>query len=215
MMRQEFFQTIFFMVMLTFFLTWPVSAYSREAVTLYDTGHALIASGNYTDAVLAFDHATAIEPGYFEAWNEKADALNRAKQYNDALEASDQAVLINPNYVQGWINRGYILYNLGRYDDELKAYERAIEIDPTSAEAWFNRGYALAAMSWYDEAIQSFDRVAELNYSYPNLQANRHIAEKNRDASTPFIVKYAPWLTLFCFFIIGFSWWIHRKRKNT
>ena len=95
---------------------------------LYDTGHALIASGNYTDAVLAFDHATAIEPGYFEAWNEKADALNRAKQYNDALEASDQTVLINPNYVQGWINRGYILYNLGRYDDELKAYERARSI---------------------------------------------------------------------------------------
>jgi len=174
----------------------------------------LIASVNYTDAVHAFDHATAIDPGYFEAWNEKADGLNRAQQYNDALVASDQALALNPHHVAKWIDRGYVLYNLGQYADEVKAYERAIEIDPASAEAWFNRGYALAGVGRYDEAIQSFDRVAELNPGFPNLQANCHIAEKNRDASTPFIVKYAPWLTLLCFFIIGFSWRIQRKRKN-
>jgi tetratricopeptide (TPR) repeat protein len=212
--RKDLFLPIVVTVLLALLLTLPVSAYSREAVILYDTGHTLIGAGNYTDAVFALDRAIAIEPGFFEAWNEKADALNRAQQYNDALRASDQALSINPDYVQGLINRGYILYNTGQYEDEMKAYERAIEIDPTSAEAWFNQGYALAGMGRYDEAIRSFDHVAELDPMYPNLQANRDIAVKNRNASTPFVVRYAPALALFCFLIFGFGWWIYSKRKR-
>jgi tetratricopeptide (TPR) repeat protein len=196
------------------FLISQISAYSPDAVGLYDAGQVLISSGNYTDAVYAFDRAIAIEPGFFEAWNEKADALNRAHRYSDALNASDHSLALNQTYVAGWINRGYILYNLGKYEDEITAYETAIAIDPKSPEAWFNKGYALAAMGRYDEAIRSFDRVAELNPMYPNLQANRDIAVRNRNASTPFVVRYSPWLALVCFIIVGYGWRVYNKRQR-
>jgi tetratricopeptide (TPR) repeat protein len=213
-LKEELLLPIVLLLLPAFFLIFPVSAYPNEAVILYDTGHMLILSGNYTDAVRTFDRAIAIEPRFFEAWNGKADALNRAQQYNDALIASDHALALNHDYVAGWINRGYILYNLGLYEDEMKAYETAIGIDPESPEAWFNRGYALAAMGRYDEAIRSFDRVAELNPMYPNLQANRDIAVKDRNASTPFVLRYGPWLALICFTILGSGWWVYRKRKK-
>lgn len=172
----------------------PAAAYAPQAVSSYETGAELVRVGDYTGAMKAFDAAIALEPSYFEAWNGKADAFNRQQKYPEALNASDTALAISPAYARGWINRGYILYNLGRYDEELAAYERAAAIDPGNADAWFNRGYALAGSGQYDEAIRSFDRVAEINPGYPNLEANRRIAEKNREAATPFVVRYAVWI---------------------
>jgi len=160
----------------------PAIAYSSEATAFFEQGNTLLNYKNYTEANNAYDKAITLEPGYFEAWNGKADALNRAQQFTDALVASDQALKLKPDYGEGWINRGVILYNLGRYDEELKAYETAIAIDPASSKAWFFKGYSLAGMQRYDEAIAAFDKVGALDPSYPNLAANKRIAEQSRDA---------------------------------
>ncbi len=206
--------SLFHFMVIALLLPLPVSAaYSPSAVSLFTTGTLLIENGNYTGAIGAFDQAIAFEPGYYEAWNAKADALNRNKQYADALAASGQSLALNPEYGKGWINRGYILYNLGRYDEEIKAYEQAIALDPENADAWFNRGYALAGMGDYDEAILSFDHVARIKPEYPNLAANRRIAEKNRDAATPFYVRYAVWLALAGLVVFCTGAWVY-IRKN-
>lgn len=183
----------------------PVSAYSDEAVAWYTQGNALLQSGNFTEAVAAYDHATMLDPQYYEASNAKADALNRNGTFVAALAASDQSLAINPNYVTGWINRGQILYNIGYvyedqfhnmtkadeyYNYQLQAFNKAIELDPNNADAWFNMAYALAGMKRYDEAIDAFDKVRALNPGYPNLAKNREIAVNLRDASIPFYVKY-------------------------
>jgi len=192
----------------------PVTAYNGEAANWYNQGIALTASGNYTEAVQAFDHAISLEPAYYEAWNGKADALNRAHRVKDALAASDQVIALNSSYAKGWINRGYILYNLGRYNDELSAYERAIEIDPTNAEAWFNKGYSLGGMGRWDEALRVFDRVQALDPSYPNLAANQQIARQNLDASTPFYIKNAPAIAVVVILTIGAVLWFRAVRKK-
>jgi len=162
----------------------PVSAYSADAVVLFEQGNTFVKNKNYTEAIQAYDKAITLEPAYFEAWNGKADALNRYQQYAMALEASDRVLALKPDYVPGWINRGYVLYNLGRYDEELKAYETAITLDPASPAAWFNKGYSLAGMKRYDEAISAFNQVQVLDPTYPNLAANKQIAEQYRNASS-------------------------------
>ena len=166
---------------------YAVSAFPRlptrvDATGFFEQGNAFVNNKNYTEAINAYEKAIAIEPDYFEAWNGKADAHNRAQQFTEALVASDQALKIKPDYVQGWINRGVILYNLGRYDEELKAYETAIAIDPASPKAWFYKGYSLAGLKRYDEAIAAFDKVETLDPTYPNLAGNKRIAEQSRDA---------------------------------
>jgi tetratricopeptide (TPR) repeat protein len=162
----------------------PVSAYSADAIVLFEQGNAFMKNKNYSEALRVYNNAITLEPDYFEAWNGKADALNRAQKFNESLEASDRVLVLKPDYVPGWINRGYILYNLGRYDEELKAYETAITLDPASPAAWFNKGYSLAGMKRYDEAIAAFNKVRALDPTYPNLAGNIRIAEQNRNATT-------------------------------
>jgi tetratricopeptide (TPR) repeat protein len=207
--------TLMFALGVFAFAVCPACAYSSDAVVAYQQGLSLIDVGNYTGAVQAFDYAIALEPTYFEAWNGKADAFNRAAQFTDALNASDQALAINPQYVMGWINHGYILYNLGRYQEELEAYDRAIAIDPNNATAWFDKGYALGGdeKKW-DEALQAFSKVQALDPNYPNLQANINIAQQNLDASTPLYVKYAPAIVATVVIVAGAGFWLYAVRKK-
>ena len=205
----------FILFLVAFSLILPASsAYSATAESYYTSGLGLINSRNYTEAVNAFDAAIALEPGYYEAWNAKADALNRNRQYADALESSNRSLAINPGYIQGWINRGYILYNLGRYDDELAAYNQAITIDPDNATAWFDKGYALAARGKYDDALQAFDKVAAIDPNYPYLEGNRQTVEKYRNATTPFIYRYATWIVLAAAVIAVIGIWLYGLRKK-
>ncbi len=208
-------QAFFSLILLSCIVCIPVSAYSSEAVQWYSQGNVSLGAKNYSQAVEAYDHAITIDPGYFEAWNAKADALNRAGNYTGALAASDQAIRLKPDYVRGWINRGFILYNLGRYDDELKAYQTAVSIDPSSPDGWFNIGYSLAGMKRYDEAIAAFDKVGTLDPAYPNLAANRRIAEQYRDSSTPIYLRYWPALAGIIVFVTGtIIWYFALRKKN-
>jgi tetratricopeptide (TPR) repeat protein len=177
-------RTALFLGMLVSCISIPVSAYSADAIGLFEQGNAFMKNKTYAEALRVYDKAISIEPEYFEAWNGKADALNRVQQFDEALKASDRVLIIKSDYVPGWINRGYILYNLGRYDEELKAYETAVTLDPASSEAWFNIGYSLAGMKRYDEAIAAFNKVETLDPTYPNLAGNKQIVEQYRNATS-------------------------------
>jgi len=208
----------------------PAMAYSDNAVQLFDEGNQYLAAKNYTRAVTAFDQAIALEPTYYEAWDRKADALNRAGEFSDALAASTQAIGIHPNYADGWINRGQILYNIGYYYEDqqqnpakaqeyytqqLLAFEKATEIEPGNPEAWFNKGYALAGMKRYDEAIAAFDRVQALDPAYPNLALSQKQARVLRDAATPVYVRYAvPIIGIVTIAAILAGWYLHSRKRS-
>jgi len=191
------------------------SASGDDAASLVAQGNALLKTRNYTEALDAYNQAIALDKGSFDAWNGKADVLNRAGNFNQALAASDSALALEPKNPQGWINRGYILYNLGRYDDELKAYETAISLDPNNADAWFNKGYSLAGMKRYDESLAAFDRVQQLKPDYPNLAANRKIAEQLKTAEVPVYVQYGPVIAGALLLIAAVTgYFLYRKRTG-
>ncbi len=193
--RIQMFMPVLLLLALSLFCI-TVSASSANAADLVIQGDLLVRIGNYSEALTVYNQAISLDPDNFNAWNGKADALNRAHEFTEALAASDSALAIEPSSAPLWINRGYILYNLGRYDDELKAYETAISLEPGNAQAWFNKGYSLAGMKRYDEAIAAFDRVQSLQPDYPNLAANRRIAEQLRDAGIPVYTRYLPVLAV-------------------
>ena len=219
-----------FVCIILLILCTPVLAYSGEATGWYEQGNALLAADNLTGAIAAYDRAIALEPSYFEAWDAKADALNRNGQFSDAKDASAQALAINPGYAKGWINRGQILYNIGMvyedqkgdltsaneyYNQQLLAFDKAITLDPGNADAWFNKAFALAGLKRYDEAIAAFDKVRELNPDYPKLAQNRQIAVQLRDQATPVYVKYAPVLVGAGVVIAGILvWFIFLREKE-
>jgi tetratricopeptide (TPR) repeat protein len=232
MKSYNFRKTAFIFLLACFLFCIPVIAYTDEAVRSFTLGNSFVESENYTSATEAYDQAILLEPGYYEAWNGKADALNRAGQFSDALAASSRALEFNPDYVTGWINRGQILYNIGYYyedqannpekaeeyyREQLLAFEKAVQLEPANAEAWFNKGYALAGMKRYDEAITAFDTVKELDPKYPNLQLSRNQAQALLEATTPVHVRYAVPLTGIILFLIiagGIFWWVRSGNQS-
>ncbi|NLD57936.1 MAG: tetratricopeptide repeat protein, partial [Methanomicrobiales archaeon] len=194
-----------FLVLLTLICI-PTAAYSEEATRAFDEGTDLMIAEDYSGAIASFDRAISLEPRYFEAWDKKADALNRAGELSEAKKVSEKSLEINPDYVRGWINRGQILYNIGYYYEDvvgdqkkaeeyyleqLLAFEQAVQLEPGNAEAHFNRGYALAGMKRYDEALAEFERVRSLDPTYPNLALSEKQARVLRDAATPWYMQYA------------------------
>ncbi len=221
---------IILIVLSAFFIIFPATAYSNEAVAFYEKGVSLLAHGNYSQAQGAFEQAILKEPGYFEAWDARADTLNRAHDYSAALAASNRSLQINPSYVKGWINRGQILYSLGfmyedqfhdaktaeaYYNEQLAAFETAVALDPENADAWFNKGYALCGMRRCGEGILAFERVGVLDPGYPYLEGNIKNARILAESQKPFYVKYALWLALLTILCAGTSLWIytHKKKK--
>lgn len=202
-----------------FFAAVPVQAYSTEAVAAYNAGLNYTQAKEYANAYAAFNQATTKEPKYYEAWNGKADILNRAGKYNESFEAVDTALSINSSYLTGWINRGAILYNMGRYDDELASYDKAIEVNPNSDVAWFNRAYSLTAMGRYNESMAAFAKVQELNPNYPYLQNNINNAKALQDAAvakeaqartTGMLIPGAIILAIGIIIVGGYLW--HREK---
>jgi tetratricopeptide (TPR) repeat protein len=201
---------------LIFIFCIPAGAYPDQAVLSYNEGNAILGNisllkPNVSEeqrALLAYNHSVEIAPDYYEAWNGKADVLNRLGYYSDALEASNRSLGINNTYVPAWINRGEILYMLGYqsenqgkdqvtadffYKEQIAAFEKATALDPGNAVAWFNLGFALGGMNRNDEAIAAFEKVRALDPAYPHLDYYSGLAQKNREATTPFYLKYAPW----------------------
>jgi tetratricopeptide (TPR) repeat protein len=218
-------RVLFFFAVLSM-LCIPGLAYSEEASRWFDQGNGFVQSGNTTLAVEAYNHAIELEPGFYEAWDGKADALNRDGQFSEALAASSRSLEINNSYVRGWINRGQILYNIGYYYEDqvhntvkadeyyrqqILAFDKAIQLEPGNAEAWFNKGYALAGMKRYDEAIAAFDHVQSLDPAYPKLELSQKQVRVLRDAATPVYVRYAlPLIGVFLILaaiIAGYWYW--------
>lgn len=215
----------------------PVAAQSTDAANLYATAQDLTTSGNLTAALEACDAAITIDPQYADAWNLRADLLNRVHQKTDdplatlnlALTASNKALELNASSPDYWINNGQILYNLGYYykdqlndpatantyfSKQLESFEKAIELDSNNAEAWFNKAYALCGMGRCTEGVEDFKKVQQLDPDYPYLEGNLKNAEALAATETPFYVKYWFGIVIAIIAAIGAVFWYRAIRKN-
>ena len=236
-MKYQYAAPIAFLLVLFACLIPPVSADPTDAAGWYAAGQDLTAQNNYTLALQAYDQAISLDPTFAEAWNGRADILNRVhlktqdplSTLNLALDASDKAIALNSTSVPFWLNRGQILYNIGYYykdtagdeataskyfNDQLSAFEKATALEPDNPDAWFNRAYALCGMGRCSEGVEDFKKVRQLDPNYPYLEGNLENAEKLAATQTPFYIKYAFGIVVGIIAIIGAVFWYFAVRKK-
>ncbi len=132
------------------------------AYQLTISGQALGGLGEWGLALMTFENAVYLDPGYASAWA----WLGEARQQNDVpggLAALDRAVLLAPNETLPLSLRGLYYKRQKEYEKALADFETAARLEP-NIPMW---GVAIADvysdMNDLNAALANYQKVAEMN----------------------------------------------------
>jgi tetratricopeptide (TPR) repeat protein len=75
-----------------------------------------------------FNQALAFEPAYADAWNEKANFLDRLDKLEEALHCYDMSLKIDPGNSEVWFNKGLTLRKMGRENESFSCINKGIDL---------------------------------------------------------------------------------------
>ena len=172
-------------------ITWVQLQFWRDNITLFQhtlkvttnnflidngLGAALAAQGNIDDAIVHFQTALSINPGYAPSWYNLGNAYGKSGQTAKAVEAYQQALRTKPEYTEAWNNLGVAYRRSGQTAKAIEAFQRALRINPGYAEAWNNLGAAYGESGRMDKAIEAFQQALRFNPEYTEALNNLGIA---------------------------------------
>jgi len=108
--------------------------------SLFDEGLREDQNKKYDSAITFYDQATAKDPAFVKAYNNKALILFRNGDVDGAIKEIDKAIAAKPDYAVAIGNKGLFVEAKGDRDQALKLYEQAATLDPTLPDAPFNAG---------------------------------------------------------------------------
>jgi len=128
----------------------------------YNMAATLQALGRAEDAVAAYGHAIALDPGYTDALNNQGNAFSSLGRLEEAEACYRKAIASAPEAPQGHNNLGNLLRMQARPQEALEELGRAIAIDPEYANGHFNLGSARLAGGDFAAALDSFRAAVRL-----------------------------------------------------
>src|SRR5215469_1862885 len=121
---------------------------SGDLTMLVKEGEALYNLGEYSQAILNFDKALAIDPHYIRALTDKGLALGELGNHTGAIIYFDKAlaIVINPHDVDALNSKGVALSALGNHTGAIIYFDKALAIDPHYIRALTDKGLALGKL---------------------------------------------------------------------
>lgn len=126
-------------------------------------GRALIAEGQYAEALTLFERAIAALPDSADAWRGKGGALAGLERYEEAQAATERVLELNPSDARAWYNRGYTFYCQEQLNEAMDAFEHSLALDSTYEPAWFWRASVLLGLNRCEDALVCCDRALALD----------------------------------------------------
>jgi predicted O-linked N-acetylglucosamine transferase (SPINDLY family) len=136
----------------------------------YDLGNTLKDQKRFTEAIVAYRQAIAMDPDLAEAHCNLGNALLEENQTDSSIAAYRQAIGLNPNLPQTFFNLGKALYDQGQLDDAIAAARQAIALRPNYFAAYRNLANSLFESGQLPEAIRTYGQAM--------------IGDRDSDAST-------------------------------
>lgn len=131
----------------------------REAKLWLQRGFTRGKSGNYQEAIEAFDEAIALEPNNAEAFYNRGLARVGLNQYQWAIEDYNQTLRLDPKHYQAYNHRGLAYQKLKKYEKAIADYDEAIRLNFNYSEVYNDRGFAYRQLEEYEKAIADYDRA--------------------------------------------------------
>jgi protein O-mannosyl-transferase len=142
--------------------THALACTSNSLVAHTDLGFALLQQGRVDEAMVHFQQALQIRPGYAEARFNLGNALLQQGRVDEAMVYFQQALQIKPGYADAHFNLGVALVRKGNVDDAMAHFQQALEIEPDDAEARLALGNALLQQGRVDEAMGYFRTAQQI-----------------------------------------------------
>lgn len=130
-------------------------------------GQAILAAGNYDQAVSLYRQAGQInpdDPTIRYHIQETTDLV--ISELDTSILAMEREIRerlrVNPNDTDALINLGMVYRNADRIDDAIHQFERALDVDPDSVDLHLVLGETHLRNGDVDAAVASFQRAGEL-----------------------------------------------------
>jgi tetratricopeptide (TPR) repeat protein len=134
----------------------------------YDAGVGLYETARYSQAILAFDRAISLNPGFADAFVLRGRSRLAISDLEGAIRDFGEAIKLRPNAVQARLERGAAYLVLKNHQAALEDGNRVLSLDPKQAAAYNLRGTALRSMGKTQEALENFNQAVELSPTLEN-----------------------------------------------
>lgn len=134
-----------------------IGYYMGQGAALVDNGRLTAALDSYSCIV------EQIDPGYLNAWLNRATTYTRQRAYDEALEDYTRALEIAPNRADVYNNRAIVHYAQNDYDEAITDLTRALEIDPNYIDALSNRAVIYALTDQFEVAIADLEQAIAIS----------------------------------------------------
>jgi tetratricopeptide (TPR) repeat protein len=154
-----------------------------KALSWNGLGNAYRCTGDYANAVAAYQQAAALDPETggirdqadnfqpraaqrsAKGWNNLGELLLKTGALDKAIEAFLKAIEREPAFGRAFFNLARAHAAAGKYGEAVPFYEKSIallEHDREKAEAWNGLGNAYRKMNDYDKAISAYQKAVVL-----------------------------------------------------
>jgi tetratricopeptide (TPR) repeat protein len=133
------------------------------AVAANDRGVDQMRKDDVTSALVSFDEAIRLAPGFAMPHFNRGLALAIKKDWPGALVSYDAALKIDPGYRRGHYFRAEARRENGDMAGSRTDLDEAIRQDPRHADAWLDRASTLSALGEHKAAIDDYDQVIALD----------------------------------------------------
>jgi len=132
------------------------------AMDWYNKGYSFQSSGNYKEAIDAYDRAIdLVQSSKFYAY--RGSAYYKLGDFQQAIWDCSKAIQLNPEETMAYNYRGSVFYMKREYDNALEDFNKAIVLDSQNDLAYIMRGKINNVRSQYDKAIEDLSKAISIN----------------------------------------------------
>jgi protein O-GlcNAc transferase len=135
-------------------------------------GMALLAQGQFEDAIECFRQAIAEHPATAAGYHCLGVALHAQARAAEAVAALRHAIALQPNYAQAHNDLGVVYHGQHEIDAAIECFRRAGAVKPDFALAYYNLGNTLLEQSRLDEAAASYRHAIEVQPDFAQAYSN-------------------------------------------
>ena len=106
---------------------------ANRAIALNNRANCQADLGNWQDALMDYNQAVIIDPGFTEVYFNRAGLYYELGKYKEALSDYQQAANLSPQMPQPLFNMSFAWAKLGDYERAVATVEQALALDPANA----------------------------------------------------------------------------------